>query len=57
MAYFWVYQDNKNEWRWKFIASNGKTIAVSSEGYVNKSDCLRGVELMQSSGGAIIIGD
>jgi uncharacterized protein len=36
----------RKEWRWRFI-SNGRTIAVSSEGYRNYVDCLRGIELLQ----------
>jgi uncharacterized protein YegP (UPF0339 family) len=38
----------RKEWRWRFI-SNGRTIAVSSEGYRNYVDCLRGIELLQGS--------
>jgi uncharacterized protein YegP (UPF0339 family) len=38
----------RKEWRWRFI-SNGRTIAVSSEGYKNYLDCLRGIELLQRS--------
>jgi uncharacterized protein len=39
----------RKEWRWRFISSNGRTIAVSSEGYRNYIDCLNSVELMQGS--------
>jgi uncharacterized protein YegP (UPF0339 family) len=38
----------RKEWRWRFV-SNGRTIAVSSEGYKNYLDCLRGIELLQGS--------
>ena len=34
------YTDKKGEFRWKRIASNGRTVGASSEGYINKSDCL-----------------
>ena len=44
-----VYKDTRGEWRWRFKAANGFMIAVSSEGYVNKSDCLHSVNLVQSS--------
>ena len=30
----------KKEWRWNIKASNGKTIASSSEGYINRIDCV-----------------
>ncbi len=47
-----VYKDSVSEWRWRFKAANGETIAVSSEGYVNKSDCLHGIKLVKSSADA-----
>ena len=46
---YWIYRDNRNEWRWTYEASNGKTIAVSSESYVRKADCERGIEIMKAS--------
>ena len=39
VAYFKIYLDAKREYRWRFTASNGKIIAVSSESYVRKADC------------------
>ena len=27
-------------WRWRRTASNGRIVGASTEGYVNKSDCL-----------------
>jgi len=46
---YWLYKDNRDEWRWTYEASNGKTIAVSSEGYKKRSDCERGIEIMKAS--------
>ena len=46
---FWLYKDTRNEWRWTYEASNGKTIAVSSESYQKRSDCERGIEIMKGS--------
>jgi uncharacterized protein len=46
---YWMYKDTKGEWRWTYEASNGKTIAVSSEGYKNRADCQRGIDLMKAS--------
>lgn len=34
------YQDTKREWRWRRIASNGKIVGASSQGYVNRADCV-----------------
>jgi len=30
----------RREWRWKIKAKNGNIIAASSEGYINKQDCI-----------------
>ncbi|BCA62536.1 hypothetical protein HMP09_1770 [Sphingomonas sp. HMP9] len=49
---YWIYRDNRNEWRWTYEASNGRTIAVSSEGYVHKADCQRGIDLLKASNGS-----
>jgi uncharacterized protein YegP (UPF0339 family) len=45
-----MYKDNRGEWRWTYEASNGETIAVSSEGYKRRVDCRRSIEIMQASG-------
>lgn len=47
---YFIYRDNRIEWRWTYEASNGKTIAVSSESYVRKVDCERAIEIMKASG-------
>ncbi|NNU79531.1 DUF1508 domain-containing protein [Halovulum dunhuangense] len=36
---FEVYQDKKGEYRWRRLATNGKIVGSSSEGYKKKSDC------------------
>lgn len=46
---YWLYKDVQGQWRWNYDASNGKTIAVSSESYFNRSDCERGIEIMKGS--------
>lgn len=46
---YWMYKDTKNEWRWTYEARNGETIAVGSEGYKNRKDCERGIEIMKGS--------
>ncbi|RMX08133.1 DUF1508 domain-containing protein [Corticibacter populi] len=57
IAYFYVYKDNASEWRWRYVATNGKTIAVSSESYNNLVDCEHSVGLMKASSSAVTIGD
>lgn len=48
------YKDKREEWRWRLKAANGQTIAVSGEGYVNKSDALHGIDLVKSSSQASV---
>ena len=51
-----VYKDATGNWRWRYKASNGNIIADSGEGYRNKADCLRGIEIMKGSATAPIKG-
>ena len=37
-----LYKDTAGEWRFRFVAANGKIIAVS-QGYKTKASCLKGV--------------
>ncbi|MFH1795400.1 MAG: DUF1508 domain-containing protein [Pseudomonadota bacterium] len=46
---YWMYKDAQKLWRWSYEASNGKTIAVSSESYHNRADCQRGIDIMKAS--------
>ncbi len=47
---FQVYKDAAGEWRWRLIAANHvDIIADSGEGYVNKADCLHGIDLVKST--------
>ncbi len=48
-TYYKVYKDRADEWRWTFYASNGRKVADSAEGYINKSDCLHGIQLVSTS--------
>lgn len=58
VAYFYIYKDTAKQWRWRFVATNGKTIAVSSEAYHNLVDCEHSVKLLQTEGSTSpVIGD
>ena len=46
---YYLYKDVANLWRWTYYASNGKIIAVSSESYINRSDCIRGIDIVKAS--------
>lgn len=47
--YYTMYKDASSQWRWRYTASNGLIIAVSSESYYNKSDCLNSINIMKAS--------
>ncbi len=40
------YQDSSSEWRWRRIASNGKIVGASSQGYKNEQIVLQMLEEM-----------
>ncbi|MGH7575887.1 MAG: YegP family protein [Longimicrobiales bacterium] len=48
MAEFEIYQDASDEYRWRFRANNGEIVADSAEGYANRRDCERGIEIVKS---------
>lgn len=57
MNYYDLYVDRSGFWRWRYVSgSNGKIIADSGEGYINKSDALHGIALMKGSTNAPIRG-
>jgi len=41
----WEIYKNKDEWRWRRTAANGKIVGASTEGYENKSDCIENARL------------
>lgn len=49
-THYKVYKDRAGEWRWTFYAANGRKVADSGEGYINKTDCLHGIQLVSTSG-------
>jgi uncharacterized protein YegP (UPF0339 family) len=48
-VYFQLYRDTAGYWRWTLFAANGRKIADSGEGYVNKSDAENGINLVKST--------
>lgn len=57
MATFEIYKDKSGQFRWRLKAANGKIIADSGEGYVAKSDCQHGIELVKSDSAAADVKD
>lgn len=47
MATFYVSRDKASQYRWRLQANNNKIVADSAEGYVNKADCLAGIEIVK----------
>lgn len=45
---FEIYQDKKEEFRFRLKAKNGQNI-LASEGYVSKQACLKGVESVKKN--------
>jgi uncharacterized protein YegP (UPF0339 family) len=43
MAKFEIFKDKTGQYRWRLLASNGRTIADSGEGYSSKQACLDGI--------------
>ena len=47
MANFEIYQDEQGDFRWRFQASNGKTLALSEEGFHNRLNCEHSIILLK----------
>jgi uncharacterized protein YegP (UPF0339 family) len=41
-----IYQDNKKEYRWR-IKILGKIVGASTEGYINRNDCLTNIQRIE----------
>lgn len=52
--YYFLYKDTQGFWRWRYISSNGRTIADSGEGYWNRVDAINGINIMRGSGSSPI---
>ena len=46
---FWIGRDHRGEWRWTYYAANGEEIAVASEGYFNRENCYRDIDIMKAA--------
>ncbi|WP_254280707.1 YegP family protein [Haloarcula marina] len=49
--HFELYKDRADEYRWRMIASNGRIVADSGEGYSSKSGARKAIENVQSDAG------
>jgi len=46
--YYTMYRDAQGYWRWRLSAANHEPLA-SGEGYVNRADCARAIQLVKGS--------
>jgi uncharacterized protein YegP (UPF0339 family) len=52
---FRIEIDAAAEYRWRLIADNGKSAAISAEGYSSKQECLDAIRTVQMSFNAPVI--
>lgn len=50
--HFELYEDKSSEWRWRMVASNGRIVADSGEGYSSKSGARKAISNVQSNAGS-----
>lgn len=46
-----VYEDAAQEWRWRLVARNGRTMAEESEGYASRANVLRALGVLSAYAG------
>jgi uncharacterized protein YegP (UPF0339 family) len=47
--YFYLYKDELSRWRWRLVTFDGRTIADSARNFVNRSEAMNGIALVQAS--------
>lgn len=47
---FQLRRDKKREWRWRLVARNGRSIAVSGEGYKRRGAALKAIHRVRDAG-------
>ncbi|MFQ5909915.1 MAG: YegP family protein [Thermoplasmata archaeon] len=52
-----MYEDRAGEYRWRLRSKDNEIIATASEGYVNKSDAIHGINLVKVSNPATSVED
>jgi uncharacterized protein YegP (UPF0339 family) len=55
-AFFEVYQDTANKFRFRLKASNGEIIATG-EGYSSKASCMEGIESIKKNAASAKVRD
>lgn len=52
---FIVYKDDAQEFRWRLVARNGRTVADSGEGYTTRSGALKAVKRLNEEGSGSMV--
>ena len=55
-----LYQDKKDEWRWRLKASNGRIVATGGESFSSRSNCHDSVAKVWetfASGNYVVVSD
>jgi uncharacterized protein YegP (UPF0339 family) len=47
MARFDIYQDRREQWRWRLIANNGEKVASSGESFSTRSNAVRAAQTVK----------
>lgn len=55
--HFELYEDRGGEWRWRMIASNGRIVADSGEGYSSKSGARSAIKNVQGGASSADVAD
>lgn len=50
-AQFQLFKDTVGEWRWRLLAENHESIAISSEGYLAKVNAEHAIEIVRKMNG------
>lgn len=46
---FVMFKDKGREWRWRLVARNGRSIAVSGEGYKRRGAALKAIHRVRAA--------
>ena len=44
--WFYVYKGKDGRWYWRFYAPNNEIVATAGQGYINRVDCVAGINLV-----------
>ena len=54
-SHYELYIDRAGEYRWRFVAANGRIVFICSEGYTTSKAALQSLRIAKLSAGAAVI--